>query len=785
MKTPLRRKHVAEKLLLPLVSLLAVFPALTIGGVHPTTQMIVLGVVAIAAALLGFLRKRHDRRVAFPRLLGWAMLVGIAFTALQIVPLPRSVLRLLSPSSFEIRSVTTESAGWWPISLAPSGTAIELAKQVACFGALFVAANFLLKPRRVLVVLQTFLIVGTALAIVGLIQRALDAQTILGIYHTDWWHGFMATFVDPNHAAGFFILVLGVGIGLAAHANGRTRLVMFASLVPTIIALFVTRSRGGIAGALALILIYVGLTISSTERDRRREGLMVAGITVLLSATAGLVLFPEVEGRLKQALAHPFDNAKVTAWRDTWTMAKSFPAVGIGRGAFIDVFPRFDQHNHDVTVSHAENLPLQAIAEWGFPVTICIAALALVGGIQVIRSSRGDPIGRAGGAAVAALLVQNLFDFNLEFPATAIPACLILGILSSGKFGPDQRVSSSSRLPSSAPRLPSSAKMCAGLAAASLVVLTLTIPAIPHTLQSEDRKFGAAVRVVRQRRPIADELEVAIAGHPADYRLQLLAGVLLLRFRDGHGLTHLNNAMFLNPGSPLPHVAAARALASAGYHSQAALEYREAFERSYFMSEAALNEALSLSGSVENAERAIPRNRAEMLTFARFLEKHGQPDAARNVYLEALDLPGSAQFRLEMLRSLMHLRGDHLLTIGRTLFSESQLPSDTTLVADALRAAKYSNEADSVYLEALNRFPRDWTVVSPASDILVARGSATRAEQLLNQYVTVTTDRTTRILALEKLGDLQERFGRRTEARETRWLAQRLRGLESEPASRQ
>ena len=34
-------------------------------------------------------------------------------------------------------------------------------------------------------------------------------------------------------------------------------------------------------------------------------------------------------------------------------------------------------------------------------------------------------------AGLTALLLQNLMDFNLEFPATSIPACLLMGVLVS------------------------------------------------------------------------------------------------------------------------------------------------------------------------------------------------------------------------------------------------------------------------------------------------------------------------------------------------------------------
>src|SRR5262249_4528117 len=159
----------------------------------------------------------------FPRWISVAIVIAIAATAIQLLPLPPALLRVFSPAAFEIRQITSETGpAWWPLSLAPAATVLALVKLISAALAFLLAVNFLYKPVRIRVFLLSFVGAGVVLAMVGLAQRALDANKILGIYSPDWWHGFMATFVDANHAAGFFLLVFGVGIGLALHSRRRT-----------------------------------------------------------------------------------------------------------------------------------------------------------------------------------------------------------------------------------------------------------------------------------------------------------------------------------------------------------------------------------------------------------------------------------------------------------------------------------------------------------------------------------------------------------------------------------
>src|SRR5262249_50101972 len=140
------------------------------------------------------------------------------------------------------------------------------------------------------------------------------------------------------------------------------------------------------------------------------------------------------------------------------------------------------------------------------------------------------------------------------------------------------------------PKAPPDWKALSVLAAAGFA---WTIPAwvsTAYSLRAQDRRLRALSASAKQFDPAARLAEAAVGHHPADYGSHLLAAAVFGRFGNAHAMRHLNVAMVLNPMSPTPHLAAARALAASGRRDQAALEYRTAFEQGWPMYDVQLNE---------------------------------------------------------------------------------------------------------------------------------------------------------------------------------------------------
>ena len=100
----------------------------------------------------------------------------------------------------------------------------------------------------------------------------------------------------------------------------------------------------------------------------------------------------------------------------------------MGRGAFEVAYTRVNATS-TLTFSHLENEYLQAVVDWGIPGA---AFLALAMGLLIlsaIRRWQAGPLEAGALGGLAALALQNVADFNLEFPGVALPALALIATL--------------------------------------------------------------------------------------------------------------------------------------------------------------------------------------------------------------------------------------------------------------------------------------------------------------------------------------------------------------------
>ena len=122
---------------------------------------------------------------------------------------------------------------------------------------------------------------------------------------------------------------------------------------------------------------------------------------------------------------------RLDTWKDTLRLAASSPLLGHGLGAFHDAYPRFKRGHGILRVEHAENDYLETLAETGaLGLGLALAGLALVF-VSAGRAPGPEPSAVVHGvrqgavAALAALAVHSLVDFNLRIPSNAALAALV------------------------------------------------------------------------------------------------------------------------------------------------------------------------------------------------------------------------------------------------------------------------------------------------------------------------------------------------------------------------
>ncbi len=569
-------------------ALLVAGNALVRGGVD--LPAVALSAVAAAAFLALAPGRRSRDPIALPALsLG---LAGAAlFVALQLVPLPPWLARVLSPHTAETLRDALGPLGlypaWRPLTLDPGTTALELAKAATFAAAAAAGAILAASDRRRDRLLRALALSGVATVALYYVAALVGRSPLLEP---------RITFVNPNHLAGFLQLAAWPSLGFALRARGPRRAGWLLALTFTASGVFLSLSRAGIAaffvgvGIFGVLRMRAGVlrvrrqyseeapaaaasgngknvitgdvdaravpSRAATRRIRSRT-VAILGVAGALAVVSWLAL-DSILKEMSSVADEGTTAVKLGIWPVALRMIRDFPAAGIGRGAFATVFPSYKWEPLQKTFTHVENEWLQLPLELGVVAgagVIALFAWAFFSAARRRDLSRPTAGALAGAGALAA---HGLFDFSLEVPGVAFPFAIVLGI--AARDMPAVRVRTWV--------VRAGAGALLALAAAGLLVHRA------HPLGDDARAVARATSADDAAARARD----ALRWHPADYVPPAAVGMkLAAQGRCREAAPWLARAMARNPTAPEPHRFMARCFAFAARHALAKREYRLAF----------------------------------------------------------------------------------------------------------------------------------------------------------------------------------------------------------------
>ncbi|ETW96601.1 MAG: hypothetical protein ETSY1_25970 [Candidatus Entotheonella factor] len=384
----------------------------------------------------------------------------LAFLAIQLLPLPPFLLRLLSPTTGELHRLFLPDAStvWMPLSLNPYATQVALVKLLAYTSIFFLVVNIARTRQQIRTIAWVIVVVAASMAVFGIAQRVLGIQTIYGLRDVSAIGNSFGPYINGNHFAGYeaMAICLGLGLllsqGLESHGTEKRswrqafrrlprmsflqRPLLIICLIAMVSALVLSRSRGGFIALLAGMIGFVILLRFRRQDAQRRHGLVtilitMGGITLLLGVPL-LIRFLQIF--TGQELLEG-GGGRLAVFEATWHMANDFPLFGIGYEAYASIFPRYQQAAELLqTYSHAHNDILQLLAETGRVGFLIVAVGAGLGSVRIWRRwrQRRDAFVQvmvpAGLAACLAIATHSLVDFNLHIPANALLATTILAL---------------------------------------------------------------------------------------------------------------------------------------------------------------------------------------------------------------------------------------------------------------------------------------------------------------------------------------------------------------------
>ena len=380
-----------------------------------------------------------------------------AWTLLLCLPLPHSILALISPTRSDLLVQT-----WLLTGLEPGWEAAGYASTRSLAWWLFllslglfytVVRNLCTETRMLKRVVGVMIAVGLVEAAYGLIQVLVPSMGVLTVRDIQAYLGSArGTFINRNNFAGFIEMIWPLALGATLAQTGRIasfraalesdrlgRQVLSAvGVIILLLALIFTHSRAGIASGVVGLLVFSAMARAGASTPAFKTRVLLGGVIGGLSIYAlAIGVGPVLERFLTIVTDGRF---RLDVWRDSLPIIRDHP-LGIGLRNYELVFPVYDQSpNFDLTVVFAHNDYLQLLIEAGW-----VGFLAVVAGLLIFLGRAGrrirqldprrDPLRfyLAVGAfsGMISMAVHCLFDFNLQIPANCLYFVVLMAVLSA------------------------------------------------------------------------------------------------------------------------------------------------------------------------------------------------------------------------------------------------------------------------------------------------------------------------------------------------------------------
>ena len=375
---------------------------------------------------------------AWPALLCASLWLGYVW--LQLLPLPFDLLQWLSPEAARAHSAASgDGPGAAPLTLDQAGTLAGALKSAAYVVFFALSLALLDRHERIATTAYTLVISGFAQAMYGGLSSFSEPNT-----------GAFGSFGNRDHAAGYLVMCLSVGLGLLiSNLTGEVaqgwkqffrntiawilspRMLLRLALVVMVIALVLTHSRMGNSSFFVSLLITGSIGLLLAKRASKSMVVLIASLVVIDIFIVGAYFgVQKVLDRIEQTTMDTEDRDEIAS--DALRMWKDYPVFGSGLGSFHVVFPRYPRQDLGALYTHAHNDYLEFASETGVLGIALLGLLVFTSFLTALRAQivRRDRLmrGISFGAmmAIIALGMHSTVDSNLQIPANALTFMLLL-----------------------------------------------------------------------------------------------------------------------------------------------------------------------------------------------------------------------------------------------------------------------------------------------------------------------------------------------------------------------
>ena len=423
------------------------------------TAFLIFGVWLIKYRETPLMHKAQPRSKGLPALLlvfCGAVLVGIV--VLQIIPMPRDLLNLLSPKTTELYQTFLEGdlTSWRTISTAPHASVSGIILFLSYASVFTVVLQHYNTEEKIQGLFRLIIVIGCSLAVLAVLTRVFRNGNVMWIFPVRAGEKAMGPYINKNHFAGYMEMVIPIAMSYYLYTAGKMVLPSkeqnasrvqqalsfldnrkFASLSQGMVAvllltggLFMSLSRGGISGYAVSMAVFAWMVRS--RRSLRKRAVFMAllgGVVAIAVIVAGWSMF---EARLETSEQQ--GTMRIGTWTDAFSLARNFPLFGTGWGTFEKIYPAYQTAHPDLNFEHAENEYVEVLTDAGWIGLVALLGTMASGCFIILQRWRerhntfvvSFTVG--GITAFSAIIVHSLLDFNMRVPANALLMTVILAL---------------------------------------------------------------------------------------------------------------------------------------------------------------------------------------------------------------------------------------------------------------------------------------------------------------------------------------------------------------------
>ncbi len=290
----------------------------------------------------------------------------------------------------------------------------------------FVLRGSRMREEQRLRLVDALLLAGLLVCTVGLYQYAVRADVIVA----EGVRRMRGVYASPNNLSLMLGRVIALALAVLWIGQGRRRWLYGLALIPLLLALFLTYSRGGWLLSLPAALLAIGLIRG------RRATLLALGAVALV----GMLLLPVLGSERILSL---FDLEQGTTfyrlklWQAAVAMIRDYPLTGVGLDNFLYRYPEYmlPEAWQEPGLSHPHNIILDYWTRLGIGGVAILVWMQLGFFMQAVRLYRRLPEGNTRAiilgliAGMAATLAHGLIDNSYFLVDLAFIYFLGMGIV--------------------------------------------------------------------------------------------------------------------------------------------------------------------------------------------------------------------------------------------------------------------------------------------------------------------------------------------------------------------